>query len=63
MPKVIEQKLQYKGSKGIEKHWPIFQYIDSETLRSIQYQCWKIKCQFFNVKMLVSNVLCQFADP
>jgi len=51
------------------KHWAIFQYIDSETLNSIQCQCWKLKhwkptqckfiCQFwffdfFNVSMLVS---------
>jgi len=55
------------------KHWAIFQYNDSETLNSIQCQCWKLKhwkptqcqCQrqFFQCFNVSLNVQCQFADP
>jgi len=53
------------------KHWEIFQYIDSETLNSIQCQCWKFQhwkptqcqCQFFQCFNVSLNVQCRFADP
>ncbi len=55
------------------KHWVVFQYIESQTLNSIQCQCGKLKhwkgtqcrcqCQFFQYFNVKLNVQCQFADP
>jgi len=81
-PKKLEQiEKNWETLKNIEKHWEtlrywkhwaIFQYIDSETLNSIQCQCWKLKhwkptqCQcrwrFFQCFNVSLNVKCQFAD-
>jgi len=36
------------------KHWAIFQYIDSETLNSIQCQCWKKTLKTYSMLMSMS---------
>jgi hypothetical protein len=70
----------FKILRNIEQHWDtlrhwklwvVFQYIESQTLNSIQCQCGKLKhwkgthcqCQFFQYFNVLLNVRCRFADP